>query len=311
MQRGSTEGPAVVNTIPNISVCVCTYKRPELLKHLLEELAGQETAGRFTYSIVVADNDAVESARPLVANFSAAAAVPIQYCVEPQQSISLVRNKALKHARGNFIAFIDDDEFPTQRWLLTLFEASQKYGVDGVLGPVLPHFDKAAPEWVIRGGFYHRPTYPTGFVISWNQGRTGNVLLKKRVIEAEEQPFDPAFHRASDQDFFRRMIDKGFVFVWCNEAVAYEVVPPSRWRRAFMIKRALLRGRNSLQHPTVRSRSIVKSFIAVPAYAVALPFSLVLGQRWFMPCLIKFFDHLGKVLTVMGINPIKSPFAVD
>ena len=61
------------------------------------------------------------------------------------------------------------------------------------------------------------------------------------------QPFNPEFRQGEDQDFFRRMIDHGHVFIWCNEAVAYEVVPPIRWKRTFMLKRALLRGASESQ----------------------------------------------------------------
>jgi hypothetical protein len=53
------------------------------------------------------------------------------------------RNKALLHAEGNFIAFIDDDEFPEDDWLCNLFKACMRFGVDGVLGPVNPHFEIA------------------------------------------------------------------------------------------------------------------------------------------------------------------------
>ena len=40
---------------------------------------------------------------------SAAAAPHMQpiYCVEPRQNIALTRNKAIEHAKGDFIAFID------------------------------------------------------------------------------------------------------------------------------------------------------------------------------------------------------------
>ena len=34
------------NEAHHISVCICTYKRPQPLKHLLEELRGQDTGGR-------------------------------------------------------------------------------------------------------------------------------------------------------------------------------------------------------------------------------------------------------------------------
>src|SRR6266480_976888 len=162
----------------HISVCICTYRRPEFLKRLLEELGRQDTGGLFTYSIVVADNDQHQSAKEVVSHFAAGSSVSINYCVEARQNIALARNKAIECASGDFVAFIDDDEFPTRRWLLTLFTACHEYNVDGVLGPVKPHFCEEPPEWLVKGRFYERPTYATGFVIDWRKGRTGNVLLK-------------------------------------------------------------------------------------------------------------------------------------
>lgn len=301
----------MTNETNHISVCVLTYKRPDFLKRLLIDLAKQETGGRFTYSIVVADNDAQRSGEAMVADFAAAAPVRVTYCVEPQQNISLARNRAIANSTGDFIAFIDDDEFPAKRWLLTLFEACEKYRADGVLGPVKCHFDEKPPKWVVKGKFYERPTYPTGFVIDWTKGRTGNVLLKTQIIEAGEVAFSPAFHRAGDQDFFRRMIAKGHVFIWCDEAVAYEVVPPIRWTRSFMLKRALLRGTIRTQHPTSRLSNIAKAVIAVPVYAAALPFALVLGHDKFMNVLVRLFDHLGSLLTFVGIKPVKNQLVTD
>src|SRR5215831_3046909 len=197
----------MANEKKHISVCVCTYKRSQFLKRLLEELSGQDTRGLFTYSIVVADNDHLRSAETVVSDFATASTIPISYCVEPRQNIALARNKAIENAAGDFVAFIDDDEFPTGRWLLTLFNACNAYDVDGVLGPVKRHFDEEPPGWVMKGKFYERPTYPTGLVIDWKKGRTGNVLLKKRIFAADAQPFKPEFRQGEDQDFFRRMID--------------------------------------------------------------------------------------------------------
>jgi succinoglycan biosynthesis protein ExoM len=295
----------------HVSVCICTYRRPHLLKRLLQTLEKQETDGLFTFSIVVADNDGGRSAEALVSDFAADAAIAVTYCVQPQQNISLTRNKAIANATGDFIAFIDDDEFPAKRWLLTLFEVCGKYGADGVLGPVKCHFDEKPPRWVIKGKFYERPTYPTGFVIDWTKGRTGNVLLRRQILEDGETAFSPEFHRAGDQDFFRRMIAKGHVFIWCNEAVAYEVVPPVRWTRTFMLKRALLRGTIGMQHPTSRWRRIAKAVIAVPVYTIALPFSLVLGHHRFMYLLIRICDHLASLLTFVGIKPVRSQLITD
>ncbi|HTS59742.1 MAG TPA: glycosyltransferase family 2 protein [Terriglobales bacterium] len=300
------------NRSKHVSVCICTYRRPQMLKRLLQTLEKQETEGLFTFSIVVADNDGQRSAEALVSDFAASAAIPVTYCAEPQQNISLARNKAIANATGDFIAFIDDDEFPGDRWLLTLFQACGKYGADGVLGPVKCHFDQDPPKWVIKGKFYERPTYPTGLVIDWAKGRTGNVLLKRQIFEGEDAAFSPEFHRSGDQEFFRTMIAKGHVFIWCDEAVAYEVVPPIRWTRTFMLKRALLRGTIGMQFPTMtRWQRIAKAVIAVPAYTIALPFSLALGHHRFMALLIRLCDHSASLLTFVGIKPVRSQLITD
>jgi hypothetical protein len=302
---------AAVYAPNHICVCICTYKRSEHLRRLLGELARQDTGGVLTYSIVVADNDHARSAEGVVSEFTATSAVPIKYCVEPQQNISRARNKAIQNAGGDFLAFIDDDEFPARTWLLSLFKTCNAYGADGVLGPVQRLFDEKPPEWIVKGRFYQRPTHPTGLVMRWNETRTSNVLLKKGILAALAQPFDPDFRTGEDQDFFRRMIDRGFKFVWCGEAVVYEVIPPVRWRGSFMLRRALLRGTVARLHPTFGVLQIAKSLIAVPVYVAALPFALAIGFHRFMTLLVKICDHLGKLLSCLGIELVKDPYVTE
>jgi hypothetical protein len=59
-----------------------------MLKRLLNDLEHEETEGRFTYSIVVCDNDQLQSAEAVVAEFASTSSVAIKYCVETQQNIS-------------------------------------------------------------------------------------------------------------------------------------------------------------------------------------------------------------------------------
>lgn len=295
----------------HISVCVCTYKRPELLQRLLKALEAQHTGGLFTFSVVIADNDARRSAEAVVRNFIGTSPVPMRYCVQPQQNIALTRNAAVANADGTFVAFIDDDEFPDRRWLVTLFEACRTYQADGVVGPVKRHFDRTPPAWVLKGDFYERRRYATGSIIHWTMGRTNNVLLKRHVLAIDAQPFRPEFRSGEDQDFFRRMIEKGHVFVWCDQAIVYEVVPPVRWKRSFMVRRALLQGSVSVLQPTFGARAIATSFVAVLAYVVALPLSLLLGQCRFMTVVLKLCDHVGRLLAAVGIDAVREPYVTD
>jgi glycosyltransferase involved in cell wall biosynthesis len=272
----------------------------------LEKLITQTTGDLFTYSVVVADNDPGRSAEPVVAKFSATAPMRITYCVEPQQNIALVRNRALQHADGDLIAFIDDDEFPVDNWLLSLVSAYKQYGVDGVLGPVKPYFEHEPPQWVRKGGFFERPNHATGYKLSWAECRTGNLLFRKSILDGIDTPFRPAFGTGGeDVDFFRRVIDMQFVFIWCRDAIAYELVPPARCTRSFLLRRALLRGSNSSKYTAGRLRNFLKSVIAVPCYSLALPVLAVCGHHVFLKYLVKLCDHASRLLAFAGWSVVK------
>jgi glycosyltransferase involved in cell wall biosynthesis len=289
-----------------VSVCICTFQRPGLLRKLLERLEHQQTDGQFAFSIVVTDNDGTRSAESVVAEFAAASRIPVTYSCEPRQNIALARNKAVSHATGDFVALIDDDEFPEDRWLATMIEACERYQAAGVLGPVRPHFEEAPPRWIIDGRFWDRPEHETGWVMHWKDCRTGNVLFRRHILDGLEQVFNPVFGMGGeDNDFFRRMMGLGHVFRWCNEGVVYETVPKERCTRAYMFKRAMLRGRTSVQLPIGRAGLVARSIVAVPVYLAMLPFTLFWGQHVFMKYSIKFCDHAGRLLTLVWLNPVR------
>jgi succinoglycan biosynthesis protein ExoM len=297
--------------VPRIAICICTFKRPHLLKRLLEELIRQETESLFNYSITIVDNDVSGSSKEVVAQFQKIPSLNIIYSVEPEQNIALARNKALANAKGDFIAFIDDDELPGRDWLLKLFQTCEAHKVDGVLGPVLPRFERSPPVWVRKGGFCNRPVHTTGFKIDWTEGRTGNLLIKRGILDGIDPVFQPEFGGGGeDRNFFKRMIERGHVFIWCNEAVAYEWVPPIRWKRSFMLRRALLRGKMALNHHR-GLEDLAKSFLAIVGYTLALPVLLVLGHHLFMKYLIKICDHSGKLLAFLGLDPVREKYILE
>lgn len=121
-----------------------------------------------------------------------------------------------------------------------------------------------------------------------------------------EGPFKPDFGTGGeDQDFFRRAMESGRTFVWCSEAIVYETVPPHRWRRHFLLKRALLQGANTLKHRKRRFLNLAKSIIALPLYTIALPILFLRGQHLFMLYLVKLCNHVGFVLGFFGVVPVR------
>jgi len=300
--------------VPHISVCVCTFKRPALLAKLLKGLFDQRTDGKFTFSIVIVDNDRLGSARKTVEGFQASHELAIDYFIEPEQSIALARNRAVSNAKGNFVAFIDDDEYPIVDWLLQLYNTLIDRKADGVLGPVDSQFTEAPPAWILKTGVFDRPNgpgYVTGAVLDWRRTGTGNVLIRRNVFEAVEGPFLPQFGSGGeDLDFFRRASSKDKVFVWCNEALAHETVPLERTRVWFQLRRALLRGKVSLQQPSGRGLGLLKSAVAFCIYTLLLPVFLLMGRSMFVKYLIKDFDHFGKLLAVCRINVVRQKYVV-
>jgi glycosyltransferase involved in cell wall biosynthesis len=259
---------------------------------LLNALDAQDTGGLFTYSILVVDNDRLESARTAVADFAASASVPVRYCVEPRRGIGFARNAAADNAAGDYVALIDDDEQPIVSWLVELVGTIDTYRADGVLGPVVPHFCSPPADWIVRGRFFDRPSFPTGTCLRWKQTRAGNVLLRASIFDDERNRFRVDWPVGEDVEFFRRMTAAGMQFVWCDEAAVHEAVVDERCRRKYLLKLALLRG----MAPSNQGWQVVKSLAAVPVYALMLPVLLVFGHHVFVRYLIKECHHVGRLL---------------
>jgi succinoglycan biosynthesis protein ExoM len=296
-----------------ITVCVCTYRRPELLERLLAALAVQRTDGLFTFSCAVVDNDASASARNVLERLKPTFPVPIRYAVEPTRNFALVRNHALSLVSGKFLAFIDDDEVPREDWLMHLWRTLHQYHADAVLGPVRPYFESQPPSWVVRSRICERPSHETGSTLHWRQTRTGNVLLRTAIVAQDGIRFDPAYATGGeDVDFFRRAAGAGKTFVWCEEAPAYELVPVARLHRQYYLKRAFLQGRVSLKYATERPSALgtlrvaAKAFVAMVVYTCAMPVLFLLGDHVGMKYLIKDCHHIARLLAILGVSHSRS-----
>ena len=296
----------------HISVCVCTYHRNVMLERLLRKLALQATNGLFDFSVVVVDNDAIGPAKETAVRLGEELELDITYGIEPERTIPAARNHALRLAKGNIIGIIDDDEFPPHEWLLTMYRAIQTFDVDGALGPVHPFFEQEPPGWLVKGRFCERPVHRTGTLLRWDQTRTGNVLLKREVLDKHNLCFDLKWKTSgSDRAFFREAMRAGCRFVAVEEAPVYETVPPERWTRSYYVKRALVHGfnahRNSTNHRWGFSSVMapMKSVGALVTYAVVLPFCVPVGTHLVMKYLEKGAHHLSRLCAILRIELVK------
>ena len=295
----------------HICICICSFKRPQLLKRTLEHLRSLKTEELFDYSIVVVDNDKDQSAKETVAHFASTTSIKVIYAVEPEQNIAMARNRALEFAVGDYVAWIDDDEYPSENWLLQFYKVLDQSDAAGVLGPVEPIFENAPPPWILKGRFFEkRRRMKTGDALKWHQTSSANVLMRCAVFDQLSEPFRRQFGGGcEDADFFKRMMERGRIFIWCNEAVVNEIIPSTRLTRRYLIRRALMRGQNGRHF--ANAISIVKSIVAVPLYLLLLPFLLAGGQHVFVHYLMKIGDHAGTLLSLAGFNVMGRKYLVE
>lgn len=296
----------------HISVCICTYRRNQMLKRLLRKLALQETDELFDFSVVVVDNDAAGSAKDTVVHLRDEVNLDITYSVEPIQTISAARNHSVRLAKGNYIGIIDDDEFPVVRWLVTMYRAIQTFDVDGSLGPVYPFFEQHPPAWLIKSGLCERPVHRTGTLLSWDQTRTGNVLLKKDVFEKNRLFFNLDYKTSgSDKEFFREAMQLGYRFVAVEEAPVYEVVSLDRQKKDYYVRRSILQASNERRYraPLLKGLSKIfapmKAVVAFSVYSLILPFCTFVGSHAVVKYASKAAYHASWLLTMIGFDLAK------
>jgi glycosyltransferase involved in cell wall biosynthesis/GNAT superfamily N-acetyltransferase len=278
-----------------------------MLRRLLESLAVQETGTAFDLEIVVTDNDEGCSAEAVTREFAKRFSGNVSYDCEPEQNIAMARNRCARNARGNFIAYIDDDEYSKSDWLLQLYRVQKQFSADGVQGPVLPDFPPRAPLWLRRSGLCDRTRWRTGTVTSLGDARTGNVLFRRDLFRDGELWFDPKFGKTGgeDGDFFRRQGNRGAKFYWCDEAITYETVPESRWTLSFYLRRTFRIG--TLYAGLIRRGELprrwmlAKSLVFFCGLMVLIPVLPLTGKRVWSRALVKMSYCAGYVLGFCGI----------
>lgn len=290
----------------HVDVCVATYRRPLMLKRLLHSLLQQRLCDTIIMRICVVDNDASESARQTVQEHANTSAVTVIYDTESVQNIAMARNKALSLCRGDYMAFIDDDEVASPEWLQSLIDSAQKYDAHVVFGPVVPEYPTNTPKWVLKGKFFERERKETGK--SCPHGATNNVLIRREPIVATGLQFNPDYGRTGGEDieFFCRLGRLGFRMVWCDEALVTEPVVDSRMTADWLIRRAFrggqLYGRLVVAPKPVPLRIpwAIQRVIYLAVAVIALPVAWLLGKHAFIRILMKVGSNLGHLSSQSG-----------
>jgi succinoglycan biosynthesis protein ExoM len=289
-----------------IDVCICTYRRPAVIE-ALKAVAAQDVRESVTLRVIVADNAPDTDARGGICAAGKSLGLDLVYVHAPKKNISIARNACLATARAEWLAFVDDDESPVPNWLTALIAEAQRGDWDAVLGPVQAVYPERAPAWLRTCDLHStRPVWVHGRI---ETGYTGNVLLRRELIERAAISFQTELGRSGgeDIDFFYRLRDAGGRIGYAPDALIYEPVPIERTNLGYLLRRNFRRGQT-------HARRLLQS----PLPSSALHFSLAVAKAFLLglaACqprtstrnryLTRAALHCGVVARIAGVAEIK------
>jgi succinoglycan biosynthesis protein ExoM len=298
---------------PSVCLCVPTFRRPEGLRKLLAHVARLTYAGAL--AVIVVDNDDEQRGGAAVVEAMAPTfRWPLTCIVEPRRGHTYAYNRAFQAAcratpACNYIAVLDDDEYPDPGWLSEMIRVARQYDVDIVGGPVFPVFDDP-DHWLAQSDLYAPARNPTG-PVAMIYG-AGNMLIRRGVLEEYlDEPFLHAFAftGGSDYDFFWRCRNDGRSFAWADDAKVLETTPPSRTSVAYLLRRKFRNGteatrleRKFLGRVTGAVRGWCIGLGLVGVGILTLPLAALRGRRAIMASLTRAAKGAGRIAAEFDLH---------
>jgi glycosyltransferase involved in cell wall biosynthesis len=238
-----------------ISVIIATRDRAPLLRGTLEALSGQVSPG-CPVEILVVDNGSIDGTREVVEAAARESKIPVIYLTESRPGKSHALNTAAAHARGDVLAFTDDDVLPSPGWLAAYTQAFGETGADYAAGRILPLWEVAPPRWltpeqhgvlaICDGGTrrlilagVHDNVMPIG----------ANMAVRRHVLDRvggwnpDLGKLKDTLRTGEDHEFALKLAAAGFAGVYEPEACALHRVPAERLRLEYFFRWCYSNGR--------------------------------------------------------------------
>jgi glycosyltransferase involved in cell wall biosynthesis len=227
---------------PRITVAICTRNRARFLEKAMQSIVPQLTAED---ELLIIDNASSDNTAEITKEFSDKCP-QIRVHREAALGIAFARNAAMRHANGDWLLFLDDDETASPQWLQayrSFFERHVGGRIGAVGGGCIPEYESAPPAWHNQ----ERDRYDLGeeeLVIPHEvpPPGAGNCAFS-RIVTTELGGFSTDLKRAEDTDMHQRMQKAGYEIWWLPEAPIYHFMPRERLTLSRMAKAAFVDGR--------------------------------------------------------------------
>src|SRR5262249_40759941 len=121
----------------NVSLIIATRDRSRQLGRCLDAVAALQFKG--AWELVLVDNGSTDDTAGVIKQFRGSAAFPVRSLFEPQPGLGNAHNAGLAIARGEIVAFTDDDCYPEPDFLSRVWAAFQNSTIGYITGRILLH----------------------------------------------------------------------------------------------------------------------------------------------------------------------------
>lgn len=222
----------------DISVVITTCNRSDLLSEALEGVLTQDS-GDVQYEVIAVDNNSKDNTREVIEDFIARGNKDLRYVFEPRQGVACGRNAGIAAARGEIIAFTDDDVVVTPNWVATIKRAfDENQQVDVVGGKILPRWTNPPPPWLTTDHWWPLALLDCGdrpFYVNATNPLclpTANASFRRRVFESIGG-FSTEFSTREDHELQLRMWQAGLQGFYEPELVVMANVQPERLQKSY------------------------------------------------------------------------------
>jgi glycosyltransferase involved in cell wall biosynthesis len=239
------------------SLILCTYNRSGVLSQALESIAASRFPSSLDWEVLVVDNNSRDQTRQVVEEFCSRYPGRFRYLLERQQGLSYARNAGIREARGEIIAFTDDDVTVDPDWLYSLTAAFDDGQWSGAGGRIHPQQSFSTPRWLLTEG----PREITGVLVLFDLGHVpgklerppfgANMAFRKEMFEKYGHFRTDLGHCGDDligneeTELCRRLMRSGESLLYVPSAVVYHPVTAERLTRKYFLQWFFAYGRGN------------------------------------------------------------------